>query len=209
MEEEQEFLPRMEEQEHQELELLDWEAADAYRRMLYAKLNGLVAEGIFTTSEARAWEEGAEACEGNASWVQELLDKLGEYEDSGEAVWDEIEELLKSSFFAKTEATAWLSYAAKASYQEKLSLVGLLTIETKKRKKAQEEVAKAKYASIEDLVTMIQTAIGNGKLDEASALLLKLDPAEYQVSYVKLNKDLDKAKIRQTQETIQSIVVAA
>lgn len=195
--------------EQEELEL-NWQEADAYRHKLFAKLDDLIAEGIFTASEAQPWFAGAEACGGHAEWVQELIDYLEDkYEPAGEVVLDEIETLLESPLFTRTEAAIWWAYATKASYQEKLSLIGRLTITMKQRRAEQEKTEQIKYSTVEDLVNMIRTAIKGGELEKASALLLKLNPAEYKLVYIRLNDDLEKAKIQQTHDTLAEIMIAA
>jgi len=190
-----------------------WEAtqsekAEDLRRELAARIDELVAEGIFVPSEGRAWITGGEACGDHPEWVQELLDYLKEFEATGERVMEEIEDLLKSSLWHTTERTIWHKYSLEASYQEKRNLVGLLTIELKRRaeKAVKQQQAEAKSGS--ELIRWIERAIGEGQLDEARRWLDNLNPAQYQNEYRKLSEQLAEAMVRHTRETLLRLEAA-
>jgi hypothetical protein len=179
-----------------------FEEAERLRETLVSHVNALVDEGIFTTQEGRAWISGGEACGDHPEWVEELLQYLGEYEYSGETAWREIEELLESPVFSETERTMWRHYADNASYQEKLSLIGLLKVTIKNRLAEREALQKAKYKSVEELVIKIRTAITGDRLEEAGILLGKLNPVENPVGYENLSRALERARIVQTRNQI-------
>jgi uncharacterized protein with von Willebrand factor type A (vWA) domain len=160
-----------------------------------------VAEGIFTLNEGRAWITGGEACGDHPEWVQELLDYLKEFEATGERVMEEIEDLLKSPLWHMAERAIWHKYSLEASYQEKRNLVGLLTIELKRRTEGNKK-QQAETKSGNELIRWIERAIGEGKLDEARRWLDSLSPAQYQNEYRKLSEQLAEAMVRHTRETL-------
>ncbi len=188
-----------------------FEQAEALRDDLEWRVNGLVRQGIFTSNEAELWIAGGRACGANPEWVQELLDYLGDYEDSGEAVWREIEKRLQSPVFSAAEKVLWRQFAESATYQEKLALVTRLeTIEAKRLKERETALAQEKkYNSVGELMEKIGTAITGGRTDEAAVLLTKMNPSDNPVGYEKLSRELSKALIKQARNQINDIMVAA
>ncbi len=184
------------------------EEAEALWRILAARINILVHEGIFTSREAQLWFDEEENCKAHPEWVQGLLDHLGDFEDSGEAVLERVRDILESSLFSSKERAVYMRYAEEASYWEKLALVGKLELVVEKRLKEKEEAKKIKYKSITELMDKIKVAISGGRLDEATALLSGMNPAENPVGYEKLSRDLEREKIVQTRNQINAMMAA-
>lgn len=177
------------------------------RGRMIERINVLMEMGMFTRREGRAWEDGIDACGDNIEWVTELSDWLDQYEDSGEETLAEIKLLLESTVWHPAEKVVWLQCAERASYQEKLNLVGLLMMTVRKRQEKATGAQRVKYASVVELVGKIKTAISTDGLGEAEKLLETMDPAHPQ--YKEMEQAITDASIAEVRDRLTIMQLAA
>jgi hypothetical protein len=183
------------------------ERADELRWKLESRINSLVRRGIFPEDAGREW---IDACADDPpEWVQEVLDALSDYEAAGEKVLGDTEEVLQSPSFSDKERAIWMSYFEDASYQERLALLGRLRSIDKARTAERESVKQAPEVTDEVLVTKIRLAISADRLGEASDLLQTLDPKKYELSYLRLLRDLEKAQSQKAREQYNAALATA
>jgi len=183
------------------------ERADGLRRELASRIQGLINDGVFTVKEGRAWTE---ACvDDPPEWVQEVLDSLDDFEDSGRKILTRIAEILQSPMFTDRERIMWLRYAEKASYPEMVALEGKLLRVEKARRIEREAAKPVESKGAEQVVADVRMAIRAGQLERASVLLQGLDPKLYEVSYLRLDQDLTKAKLERAYEQYEQALTAA
>lgn len=198
----------MEQLNTEKLELVETERAGALRGELAARIDELVAEGIFTISEGRAWIVGGEDCGDNAEWVQELLDYLNDFEAAGEEVAEELKDLLKSPLWHTAERAIWRGYIMNASYQEKRNLVGLFAVELRRRMEEAAKKQETEARSGKEVIQGVERAIRDGKLDEAGRWLDTLDLIHHQSEYKRLSEQLAEAMVRRTREALLNLEAA-
>ena len=105
------------------------EAAQLQEAM-WEKINYALSLGVFTDSEAKAWQEGFAACD-RLEYMENLIDIIDDFIDSGEKVVVELMATLDTDLLTDSEKTEAEWQAEMLCYQDKLDLIKDLKITIK------------------------------------------------------------------------------
>jgi len=109
----------------EESEILPEEVAEL-QYLMQSKIAEAVALGVFTDKEARAWEEGFEACD-RLEYMENLVEMVDDFISSGLEIVEQITATLETDLLNEREKTRWQIQMEMLSFQDKCELLQKLT----------------------------------------------------------------------------------